>query len=171
MLYLFRFDFTLMKPLVTILDYSPKYRSAIRLILTKIGWAEQYISSAEQNMPHLSQDTENYGVYMAVISEIAVGFLYVQYYAWNQLCQIHGLAVDPDVQRQGIASVLVTRGEEFAKSKNARGLYVDTPTLNMGGRKFYEAAGYQMGYIMPRYYGDQLDGVTYQKFFEAVKVE
>jgi ribosomal protein S18 acetylase RimI-like enzyme len=171
MLYLFRLDFTLMNPPVTILDYSPKYRSAIRMILTKIGWAEQYISSAEQNMPRLFQDTENYGVYMAVISEIAVGFLYVQHYAWNQLCQIQGLAVDPDVQRQGIASALVTRAEEFARSKKARGLYVDTPTLNTGGRKFYEAAGYQLGYIMPRYYEDQLDGVTYQKFFEAVKVE
>ena len=160
-----------MKPPVTILDYSPKYRSAIRRILTKIGWAEQYISSAEQNMPHLSRDTENYGVYVAAIGEIAVGFLYVQYYAWNQLCQIQGLAVDPDVQRQGIASTLVTHAEEFAKSKNARGLYVDTPILNTGGRKFYEAAGFQLGYVMPRYYEDQLDGVTYQKFFEAVNVE
>jgi ribosomal protein S18 acetylase RimI-like enzyme len=171
MLYLFRLDFTLMKPPVTILDYSSKYQSSIRTILRKIGWAEQYISSAEQNMHHLSQDTENYGVYVAAIGEVVAGFLYVQYYAWNQLCQIHGLAVDPEVQRQGIASALVTRAEDFAKSKNARGLYVDTPTLNTGGRKFYEAVGYQIGYIMPRYYEDKLDGVTYQKFFEAMKVE
>jgi ribosomal protein S18 acetylase RimI-like enzyme len=134
------------------------------MILTKIGWAEQYISSAEQSMYHLSQDTQNYGVYMAVVDEAATDFLYVQYYAWNQLCQIHGLAVDPEVQRQGTASALVTCAEDFAKSKNARGIYVDTPTLNIGGRKFYEAIGYQMGYIMPRYYEDQLDGVTYQNF-------
>jgi ribosomal protein S18 acetylase RimI-like enzyme len=136
----------------------------------KIRWAEQYISSAEQNMQHLSQDKENYGVYMAVINEAAAGFLYVQYYAWNQLCQIHGLAVNPEFQRQGIASALVTRAEEFAKSKKARGIYVDTPTLNISGRKFYEAVGYQMGYIMPRYYDDQLDGVTYKKFFDTLKV-
>jgi ribosomal protein S18 acetylase RimI-like enzyme len=159
-----------MKPAVTILDYSPGYQSSIRMILTRIGWAEQYISSAEQNMQHLSQDKENYGVYMAVIDEAAAGFLYVQYYAWNQLCQIHGLAVNPEFQRQGIASALVTRAEEFAKSKKARGIYVDTPTLNISGRKFYEAVGYQMGYIMPRYYDDQLDGVTYKKFFDTPKV-
>lgn len=122
-------------------------------------------------MHNLSQDAESYGVYMAAISEVAVGFLYVQYYAWNQLCQIHGLAVDPDAQRQGIASALVARAENFAKSKNARGIYVDTPTLNTGGRKFYEAIGYQLGYIMPRYYEDQLDGVTYQKFFNVVIAE
>ncbi len=158
-----------MKPVTTILNYSPKYRSSIRMILTKIGWAEQYISSAEQNIPNISQDTENYGVYVAVIGEVAVGFLYVQYYAWNQLCQIQGLAVDPEVQRQGIASTLVRRAEDFAKSKKARGIYVDTPTLNTGGRKFYEAVGYQVGYIMPRYYEDKLDGVTYQKFLTVSK--
>lgn len=160
-----------MKPPVTILDHSPKYQSSIRMILTKIGWAEQYIASAEQNMHHFYQDTENFGVYVAAIGEVAAGFLYVQYYAWNQLCQIQGLAVDPEVQRQGIASALVSRAEDFAKTKKARGIYVDTPTLNSGGRKFYEAVGYRVGYIMPRYYEDTLDGVTYQKFFEPVKVE
>ena len=157
-----------MESVVTVIDYKSKYQSAIRKILTKIGWAEQYISSAEQNMQTLSQDKEIYGVYLAVLGNDAVGFLYVQYYAWNQLCQIHGLAVDPDVHRKGIASALVSRAEGFAQSKKARGIYVDTPTLNTGGRKFYEAIGYQLGYIMPRYYEDKLDGVTYQKFFEAV---
>ena len=151
---------------ITILDYSPEYRSSIRQILAKIGWAEQYISSAEQNVQNLAQDKENHGVYVAVKEAEATGFLYVQYYAWNQLCQIHGLAVSPEFQRQGVASALVARAEEFAHSKDARGIYVDTPTTNSGGRKFYEAIGYQLGYIMPRYYEDHLDGVTYQKFFE-----
>lgn len=155
-----------MKPAIPILDHSPEYQSSIRRILTKIGWAEQYASAAEQNMRTLSQDKENYGVYVAATGETAAGFLYVQYYAWNQLCQIHGLAVDPDFQRQGIAAALVGRAEEFARSKQARGIYVDTPTSNTGGRRFYEAIGYQLGYIMPRYYEDRLDGVTYQKFFE-----
>ena len=154
-----------MESVVTVIDYTSKYQSSIRRILEKIGWAEQYISSAEQNMQALSQDKEKYGVYVAVLGNGAVGFLYVQHYAWNQLCQIHGLAVDPEVQRQGIASVLVSRAEWFAHSKKARGIYVDTPTSNTGGRKFYETIGYQLGYIMPRYYEDELDGVTYQKFF------
>lgn len=152
--------------IITILDYSSEHGSSIRKILTKIGWAEQYISSAEQNMHNLSQDKETHGVYAAVTEEGMIGFLYVQYYAWNQLCQIHGLAVNPEFQRQGVASALVARAEEFARSKQARGIYVDTPTTNTNGRRFYEAIGYQLGYIMPRYYEDHLDGVTYQKFFE-----
>lgn len=156
----------IMESAITIADYLPEYRPAIRNILTKIGWAEQYISAMENAVNVFSKDPETYGVYFALANENAVGFLYVQYYAWNQLCQIQGLAVSPEFQRQGAASALVARAEAFARSKKARGIYVDTPTTNKGGRKFYEAIGYQFGYIMPRYYEDGLDGVTYQKFFE-----
>ena len=70
-----------MKTSFAVIDYSPEYRPSIRRILTKIGWAEQYISSAEQNMHNLSQDKENFGVYLAVVEDTAVGFLYVEYYA------------------------------------------------------------------------------------------
>jgi ribosomal protein S18 acetylase RimI-like enzyme len=158
-----------MEDRVAILDYSPEYQPFIRKILTKIGWAEQYISAMETSAIAFSKDKENYGVYLAVSKGEALGFLYVQYYAWNQLCQIQGLAVSPEFQRQGIAAALVARAEEFARSKNARGLYVDTPTTNSAGRKFYEAIGYQFGYVMPRYYEDKLDGVTYQKFIDRVQ--
>ena len=158
----------IMESTITIFDYSPEHRSSIRTILTKIGWAEQYISAMETAADVFSQDKEIYGVYLAVSNGSAVGYLYVQYYAWNQLCQIQGLAVSPEVQRQGVASALVARAEEFARSKNARGIYVDTPTTNTGGRRFYEAIGYRFGYVMPRYYEDGLDGVTYQKFFNGI---
>ncbi|HJR78952.1 MAG TPA: GNAT family N-acetyltransferase [Anaerolineales bacterium] len=157
-----------MKTALTVVDYIPEFQPSIHTILMKIGWAEQYIVAMEQNATLYSKDKENYGVYAALSGERVVGFLYVQYYAWNQLCQIQGLAVDPEFQRQGIASALVARAEDFAKTKRARGIYVDTPTLNSGGRKFYEAVEYQFGYIMPRYYEDTLDGVTYQKFFDAL---
>src|ERR1700752_1112716 len=103
-----------MESVVTIIDYTSEYQSSIRKILTKIGWTEQYISYAEQNMQDLSQDKENYGVYLVILGNDVVGFLYVQSYARNQLCQIHELAVDPEVQRQGIASALVSRAEWFA---------------------------------------------------------
>jgi ribosomal protein S18 acetylase RimI-like enzyme len=155
----------IMEPTIIILDYAPEHRSSIRSILTKIGWAEQYISAMEVAAEAFSKDKENYGVYLAVSNGNTVGYLYVQYYAWNQLCQIQGLAVHPEFQRQGVASALVTHAEAFTRSKHARGIYVDTPTTNTGGRRFYEAIGYQLGYIMPRYYEDGLDGVTYQKFF------
>ena len=154
---------------ISILDYSPEHRSSIRRILTGIGWAEQYISAMETAAEVFSKDRETYGVYLATSNGEPVGYLYVQYHAWNQLCQIQGLAVSPAVQRRGVASGLVARAEAFANAKKARGIYVDTPTTNTGGRNFYEAIGYQAGYSMPRYYEDGLDGVTYQKFFAPVK--
>lgn len=154
-----------MTNVVTILNDSPGHRASIRRILTKIGWAEQYVSAMEEAVETFSRDPETYGVYLALSKEEAVGYLYVQYSAWNRLCQIQGLAVSPEFQRQGVASALVERAEQFARSKQARGIYVDTPISNTGGRRFYEAAGYQPGYIMPRYYEDTMDGVTYQKFF------
>jgi len=157
-----------MAPSPTIIEYSPEHQSSIRRILTRIGWAEQYISAMEAAAIAFSKDRNNYRVYLAVSAGTAIGYLYVQYYAWNQLCQIQGLAVSPEFQRQGVASTLVNRAEEFARSKSARGIYVDTPTSNTGGRKFYEAAGYQLGYIMPHYYEEGLDGVTYQKFFNGM---
>ena len=156
---------------ITIIDYRPEHRPSIRAILTRIGWAEQYISAMEAAADVFSKDRENCGVYLAVSNENTVGYLYVQYHAWNQLCQIQGLAVSPDNQRQGIASALVARAEKFAWSKKARGIYVDTPTTNTGGRAFYEARGYQLGYIMSRYYEDGLDGVTYQKFFDVARTK
>lgn len=154
-----------MEPTLTIQDYSPEHLPFIRRILTRIGWAEQYISAMESAASVFSKDRGTYGVYLAVANGETAGYLYVQYYDWNRLCQIQGLAVDPAFQRRGIASALVARAETFARSKNARGVYVDTPISNTGGRRFYEATGYRLGYIMPRYYEDGLDGVTYQKFF------
>jgi len=155
----------IMKMKVSITGYSPEYRSDIRKILERIGWAEQYIIAAEKNADIFSRDQEMYGVYVALMDSALAGFIYVQYHEWNQLAQIQGLAVDPQYHRRGIASMLVERGERFAKEKKARGMYVDTPTLNERGRSFYESVGYRYGYEMPRYYEDTLDGITYQKFF------
>ena len=151
---------------VSIIEYSQKFHSGIRQIIEKVGWEEKYIIVAERNAEIFSKDTETYGVYFAIVKDALTGFLYVQFYDWNQLAQIHGLLVDPDYQRMGIARNLVEYAENFAKERDARGIYVDTPTLNHGGRGFYEAIGYNFSYVMPKYYDDNYDGVTYQKFFK-----
>lgn len=153
---------------VSIASYSPAHQSAVRRILERIGWAEQYIAAAERNAEAFSKDGSVYGVFIAEAGSSVVGFIYVQFHEWNRLAQIQGLAVDPGHHRQGVASELVKNAERFARERGARGMYVDTPTLNRRGRDFYEAIGYSYGYEMPRYYEDDLDGVTYQKFFDGV---
>lgn len=156
------------KMTVSIIGYSPEHQAAIRRILERIGWAEQYILAAERNAEAFSQDQSLYGVFLAADGSAVIGFIYVQLHVWNRLAQIEGLAVDPSHHRQGVASELVKHAERFARARGARGIYVDTPTLNQRGRGFYEAIGYSYGYEMPRYYEDNLDGVTYQKFFDEV---
>ncbi|HEY9850705.1 MAG TPA: GNAT family N-acetyltransferase [Leptolyngbyaceae cyanobacterium] len=154
-----------MKSTIRIVDYTNEHRWGIRRILERIGWAEQYIIASEHNADLFSQNSDIYNAYIAIHDDIAIGFIYVQFHVWNQLAQIEGLAVDPTYHRQGIATALVEKAEEFAHLKKARGIYVDTPISNVKGRSFYEAVGYHFAYAMPRYYEDDLDGVTYQKFF------
>lgn len=149
-----------------IINYAPKHQADIRRILEHVGWAEQYITAAVRNADIFSKEPAVFGTYLAMAGREVAGFIYVQFHVWNRLAQIQGLAVDPHYQRRGIARALVDRAEVFALGKQARGIYVDTPTDNKRGRLFYEAAGYTFGYLMPRYYEDRLDGVTYQKFFD-----
>jgi len=151
-----------------IIACTPEHRSAIRSILEPVGWDEHYIASFEQMTVDFSQDSSRLAAYLARLDETPAGFVFVEHRVWNQLSQIQGLAVHPAHHRKGIATELVQKAETFARSKNARGIYVDTPVNNVRGRAFYEAIGYQLGYIMPRYYEEALDGVTYQKFFAAI---
>lgn len=139
-------------------------QSKIRPILERIGWAEGYITAFEKAAVSFGRG-EDSAVYLAQKADCCVGFVFVECHTWNNLAQLQGLAVDPNAQRCGVATSLVVQAEAFAYSHEMRGIYVDTPVNNSGGRLFYEALGYQLGYLMPRYYEDYLDGVTYQKFF------
>ncbi len=83
--------------------YQAADRSAIRGILEHIGWDERYIVAFEQTAASFA-GRDDTAVYLARLDGTAVGFLFVQFYAWNRLCQIQGLAVDPAFQRHGVAS-------------------------------------------------------------------
>lgn len=140
-------------------------QNKIRPILEQIGWAEAYITAFEKAAITFAEGKDS-AVYLANQAERCIGFVFVECHSWNNLAQLQGLAVHPEVQRSGTATALVVKAEVFAHSREMRGIYVDTPINNSGGRCFYEALGYQLGYLMPRYYEANLDGVTYQKFFE-----
>jgi len=150
---------------ISITPYQAADAVCIRGILERIGWDERYVRAFEQAAERFARSGDA-AVFIARRPAGAAGFIFVEFRAWNRLAQIQGLAVDPASQRKGIASELTARAEAFARGMGARGIYVDTPVDNDRGRRFYEAAGYRTGYVMPRYYGDAQDGVTYQKFFD-----
>ena len=60
---------------------------------------------------------------------------------------------------------LVGRVEQFVRAEGGRGIYADTPVTNEIGRAFYEVVGYRQAYVMPEYYDEGLDGLTYLKLF------
>jgi ribosomal protein S18 acetylase RimI-like enzyme len=150
---------------VIIAPFQTDDSTHIRRILASIGWDEHYIVAFEQAAIQFDRSSHS-AVFMARLQGVTIGFVFVEFHSWNRLAQIQGLAVNPAFHRHGAASALVSQTEVFARACGARGIYVDTPTTNERGRLFYEAIGYRVGYIMPRYYEEHLDGVTYQKFFD-----
>jgi ribosomal protein S18 acetylase RimI-like enzyme len=149
---------------------AERHRGGVRGVLAKNGWEERYVAGQLDALHILSANTSpgtRGRVYVHEAEDSRVGgFVSVEFREWNRLGQLHGLAVDPRLGRQGIASALVERAEEFVRGEDGRGLYAaDTPVTNEGARRFYEALGYRQAYVMPGYYDAGLDGVTYLKTF------
>jgi ribosomal protein S18 acetylase RimI-like enzyme len=147
-----------MEPFAT--EASP----AIEEILRDHGWSEGQIEGQLEALAALAATGDGLAL-TAVADGTTAGFVSLQVHRWNNLAQIHGLAVRRDLLRQGQATALLEAAEAFARDRQCRGIYVDTPVDNEGGRAFYEARGYAEDYRMTRYYADDLDGVTYVKFF------
>ena len=146
---------------------AERHRGGVREVLARNGWDERYVAGQLDALYILSADTSpgtRGRVYVHEAEEGRVGgFVSVEFREWNRLGQLHGLAVDPHLKRRGIASALVGRAEEFVRREGGRGLYADTPVTNESARRFYEALGYRRAYVMPGYYDEGLDGVTYLK--------
>ena len=145
-----------------------RHRGDIRELLARNGWEERYIVGQLAALDVLSGDPlpgTRGKVYVAESENLLGGFVCVEFREWNRLGQLHGLAVDPDLKRRGIAAALVGRAEGFVRDEGGRGIYVDTPAANEDARGFYRNLGYRHAYVMPEYYDEGLDGVTYLKLF------
>ncbi len=145
-----------------------RHRGGIRELLARNGWEERYIVGQLATLDVLSGDPlpgTRGKVYVAESENLLNGFVCVEFREWNRLGQLHGLAVNPDLRRRGIASALVGHAEGFVRDQGGRGIYVDTPATNEAARGFYQSLGYRHAYTMPEYYDEGLDGVTYLKLF------
>ena len=155
--------------MIDIFPYDPmRHRRGVREVLAKNGWEEHYIAGQLVRLDVLSGDPlpgTRGKVCVCEVEDRLSGFVCVEYREWNHLGQVQRLAVDPSLKRRGIGSDLIRRVEEFVQAEGGRGLYVDTPVTNEIGRSFYEALGYRQAFLMPEYYDEELDGVTYLKLF------
>ena len=157
------------KEVIDIVSYDAvRHRRGVREVLTKNGWEERYIAGQLAGLDVLLGDSLPGTRAKICVSETddgLSGFVSVEYREWNHLGHLQELAVDPALKRRGIASALVHGAEEFVRGEGGRGHYADTPVTNGIARAFYKALGYQEAYVMPEYYGEGLDGVTYLKLF------
>jgi ribosomal protein S18 acetylase RimI-like enzyme len=144
--------------------FTTEAAPAITEILREHSWSEHQIEGQLEALAALAATGDGLAL-TAAADDTTAGFISLQVHRWNNLAQIHGLAVRRRLVRQGHATALLEAAEAFARDRQCRGIYVDTPVDNKGGRAFYEARGYAEDYRMTRYYADDLDGVTYVKFF------
>jgi ribosomal protein S18 acetylase RimI-like enzyme len=140
----------------------------VTALLRSYGWSHRQIVGQVEALSALAA-SENGLALIASSADDVAGFVSLQVHGWNKLAQIHGLAVRHDMLRRGYATRLIEAAEQFASNRDCRGIYVDTPVDNEAGRSFYLARGYSEDYRMSRYYADDLDGVTYVKFFSVTE--
>lgn len=66
--------------------------------------------------------------------------------AWSYrgpVLSVHRLAVDPEVQRQGVATALVAHAEALARSQGRKALHVDTYAQNDRMQALFRKRGYE----------------------------
>lgn len=148
-----------------ITEYSMQGVSGVQLILKQLNWTPSQIAGQVESLSKFSS-SEKDKVYVAKVANQIVGYISLEIHSWNNLAQIQGLAVDPRQRRHSIGTKLVREIEGYVKEKKVRGIYMDTPVTNTGGRKFYENLGYRQDYIMTEYYDAGVDGVTNLKLFK-----
>lgn len=65
--------------------------------------------------------------------------------AWSYtgpVLSVHRLAVDPEVQRQGVATALIAHAEDLARSQGVKALHVDTYAKNDRMQALFTKRGY-----------------------------
>lgn len=154
---------------IVIAAYTHQQRAALGALIDAVEWGAALTLSVQAGADHALTAPQEF-LALAVMQPAApattlVACILARHHRWNNLSQVQTLAVLPDFQRRGVASALMRRAEEWAQANGARGVYLDTPTTNPEACAFYAALGYDWAYIMPRYYNDEEDGVTFQKFF------
>lgn len=64
---------------------------------------------------------------------------------WNHLAMLYDLRVDARCRRQGVGKALVDACCDWAKSRNLKGVMLETQDTNPIACQFYEAMGFKLG--------------------------
>jgi GNAT superfamily N-acetyltransferase len=118
----------------------------------EFGFSPEYLSTLKEQLqfPHALQffakmDNETVGYIAASELELFQGYMYVS-----------ELFVEPKVSGKGIASALVNKVVDFAKSEGLKGVYTQTENENIPAQKLYEKLAFS------RIENPEWEGVTYK---------
>lgn len=73
------------------------------------------------------------------------------------------IAVAPPARRRGLARDLLRAAEADLRARGVRALRLEVRVSNAAARALYEAEGWRMEGLRPRYYGDGEDAALYGK--------
>ena len=76
--------------------------------------------------------------------------------AWSIADQLHvlNIAVDPDLQRDGLGTVLLQAALDLAREEDLREIILEVRDSNTSARAFYRHHGFDVVGRRPRYYAD-----------------
>jgi ribosomal protein S18 acetylase RimI-like enzyme len=107
---------------------------------------------------------------VATLGNRLVGYVLVIYHAGTRLARLYSLATDREFRGRGIASRLITAGEEAASAGGRFFMRLEVGSENHAAIRLYESLGYQRFGIYEDYYEDHSDALRMQKRIRHYRV-
>lgn len=104
----------------SIRPYEPQDLSDIGTVLGRLGWAEQFVTGQLSCIETFAANRGHARGYVISTAKRVIGFSTVLFEPWNRLGQIHGLVVDPQWRRHGLAAQLIREAEAFIQELGGR---------------------------------------------------
>ncbi len=101
----------------------------------------------------------NSSVYLLAAGEKAAGTAVMLWRRNSKIGRLYNIAIDPDLQGQGLGAILLDTCEENARKKNCAAVSLEVRSDNRGAIRFYRDRGYEVTATLRRYYSDGGNGV------------
>ena len=121
---------------------GPDHASEALMLLAQLG----YESTLEDLKQVLAQTDRSDEIYIAQISDKAVGLMSVIYFDYlpsqEKICRITAIVVDQNMRGAGIGSQLVDFAKELSKQRLCSKLEVTTSLVRQATQQYYEKIGF-----------------------------
>ena len=132
--------------MVTIRQAKPEDATAIQR-LNQEGLGYDYPLEKTRALLELFSGREDQCVLVAELDgELVIGYIHLEDYQtlyFDPMKNVLGIAVLPAFRRTGVATKLLTAGEQWAKETGASGIRLNSGSAREGAHAFYEHLGYE----------------------------